>query len=365
MDRDLGKFIKQAVRGDIGPTRPMRFKNVRGNQIHEMPFEECVEGLCDTHQIDPISLYREIQRGINRDMLHRLNRSQIFRNKLQTIVCDEWGNCEIADMFADNLQNPFDVENLSRSSQAVSGIHEDLSGYEGMFQTDHEPSEMRGNLTKLHQKACECDDTLKQHLMNLNENYSQYQPQYPDVWNHLATKEDSYYRDGLTREDGDKEYEEFARKQVKRVIPEDIKHAFLNGSLLPTLMRKENRKLSGELQRLRDLLTKDIEKLKYLIDRLPESSEATETQGFFEEMFNRLIQRTSDTDDEEAEDATADIRETVESIVKDGEDEEEEAEDEGDSEEDEEEGDDDEEGGEAEDDEEDEEGETMFNLSFY
>ena len=358
---DLGKFIKQAVRGDIGPTRPRRFKNVRGNQIHEMPFEECVDGLCGTHQIDPISLYREIQGGINRDMLHRLNRSQIFRNKLQTIVCDEWGNCEIADMFADNLQNPFDVENLSRGSQAVSGIHGDLSGYEGMFQTEHDPSEMRGNLTRLHQKACECDDTLKQHMMNLNENYSQYQPQYPDVWNHLATKEDSYYRDGLTREDGDKEYEEFARKQVKRVIPEDIKHAFLNGSLLPTLMRKENRKLSGELQRLRDLLTKDIEKLKYLIDRLPESSEATETQGFFEEMFNRLIQRTSDTDDEESEagDKTADIRETVESIVKEAD--KKVDEDEGESDDGEGESDD----GEGESDDGEEGGETMFNLSFY
>ena len=37
--------------------------------------------------------------------------------------------------------------------------------------------------------------------------------------------------DILVRVNGDKEYEEFARKQVKRVIPEDIKHAFLNGSL--------------------------------------------------------------------------------------------------------------------------------------
>ena len=130
-------------------------------------------------------------------------------------------------------------------------------------------------------------------------------------------------------------------------------------------MRKENRKLSGELQRLRDLLTKDIEKLKYLIDRLPESSEATETQGFFEEMFNRLIQRTSDTDDEEpgeeSEDATADIRETVESIVKEaGKKVDEDDEDEGESDDGEGESDDGEEDG-----EEGGEGGTMFNLSFY
>lgn len=310
----LREFIEKATQGAIGPSQPIRVRNACGDQIHEISFEDCGKRLCQSHGLDPISLYHAIQQSINSDMIQRLNRSKIFRNKVQMVVCDEWGNCELSDMFADNLEEPYDHANVGQESQIAQQINEALAQH----QEEMEPISARAHLTDLRDRCNTCLGNVRQGQIRLNEDYEKYQPNYADSWKSLAMKHHPYYLQSI-KESDDPRHQAFAEKQLKRAIPEQISNVFSNGDMLPTLMRKENRAISHRLRNLEEGLSEDLQKLHYLIDSLPESSDTGEAKGVLTGILDKLGITFADSDEEAGEaEAPEELKakaETVEQIV--------------------------------------------------
>ena len=305
----LREFIEKATQGSIGPSQPIRVRNACGDQIHEISFEDCGKRLCQSHGLDPISLYHAIQQSINSDMIQRLNRSKIFRKKVQMVVCDEWGNCELSDMFADNLEEPYDHANVEQESQNAQQINEALAQHQG----EMEPMSARAHLTDLRDRCNVCLGNVRQGQIRLNEDYEKYQPNYADSWKSLAMKHHPYYLQSI-KESEDPKHQAFAEKQLKRAIPEQIANVFSNGDMLPTLMRKENRAISQRLRNLEEGLSEDLKKLHYLIDSLPESSDTGEAKGVLTGILDKLGITFAESDEEPEEETKG---ESVEQMVQD------------------------------------------------
>ena len=89
-------------------------------------------------------------------------------------------------------------------------------------------------------------------------------------------KDDSFYRQTV-KDNSDPRYQEFAKRQIDRVIPPQIQKVFMNASLLPILMKKENRQLSREITSLYQSIHDDVKKIDYLLDKLPDITEETKT----------------------------------------------------------------------------------------
>ena len=333
----LREFIEKATQGTIGPSYPIRVRNACGDQINELSFEDCGKRLCQSHGLDPISLYHAIQQGINSEMIQRLNRSQTFRKKVQAVVCDEWGNCELSDMFSDNLDEPYDQTNADRENQVATEIREALQRPDEI-----DPNDMRAHLTGLRERCNTCLGNVRQGQIKLNEDYDKYQPNYADSWKSLSMKHYPYYLQTIN-DSNDPKHQAFAEKQLKRAIPEQISNVFANGDLLPTLMRKENRVVSQRLRILEESLTEDLQKLNYLIDSLPESSKGEEAKGLIADILGKLGITIADSDDEEPPPQPTEVTPTIQQMVQEVVDDEEDDNDEEDVDDDDEDDDDDEE----------------------
>jgi hypothetical protein len=292
----LREFIDKATQGVIGPGKEIRIRNPCGDQIHEISFEDCGKKLCQSHDVDPISLYHAIQQGINSDMIQRINRSKIFRKKVEMVVCDEWGNCEVLDMFADNLDEPYDQATVEKDSHIAAQIREALSQH-----GNDDPMKAREHLVDLREACNGCLGNVRQGQIRLNEDYEKYHPNHADSWKSLAMKHYPYYLQSI-KDSGDPRHQAFAEKQLKRVIPEHISGVFSNGDMIPTLMRKENRKISQRLRKLEEDLVEDLQKIHYLIDSLPESPETDEAKGLLAGILEKLGLSDGPSDEEPGDD---------------------------------------------------------------
>ena len=368
----MEELLRNISQGRWGPHKAIQQRDFSQGQIRIIPFEDFVQGECQRHNVHPISLYHIAQGQINRDMLQRVNRSSIFREKVKHLVCDEWGHCTLSDMFADNVTDPFNYNECGKERACSESIRSQLTDIENSF--DQEDPDLRDKLMTLRDECSVCMGRVKGHQTKLGENYEQYQPNFSDVWTNLAMKDDSYYHDDAPSKD--EKTKRFTEKQIRRVIPEGINDIFMNASLLPTLMRKENRKMAAGFTGISESLKEDLEKMSHLIKNLPESPEKEESVGFFKDLLTKIGIDVGDSEEEDEED-TGDVAGEISTLVGDiskegedsgdeGEEAEEEAE-EGAEEDDEEAGEDDEEAG--EDDEDDEEtgqkGGALYHLAFF
>jgi hypothetical protein len=291
----LKEFIEKSSTGDICPSTPILSRNMSGDQFHEMTFEQCGKKLCEKHGIDPIKLYHAIQQSINSEMIQRLNRSKVFRDRVNLVVCDEWGNCSISDMFSNNLDEPYDQVEFNRQSHESQEIRKMLEKYRGDTISDREP------LVDLQNRCNHCLGRVRQGRIKLNEDYERYDPNHIDAWKSLAMKNYPYYLQSVKQSD-DLQHQIFAEKQLKRAIPENIHKVFMNGAMLPTLMRKENRNLSNRLSETEGELSEDLQKLKYLIDSIPETPESDTGNNFLEGVLKKFGISVVDSSDEEQPD---------------------------------------------------------------
>ena len=188
----------------------------------------------------------------------------------------------------------------------------------------------------------------------------------------MATKGDAYYRDDI-KSNPDPKYQAVATKQIDRVIPRNIQDVFLNATLIPILMKHENRMLLKSINDIYASLQEDAKKLKYLIRQIPESDEPSQRsliESIFEGLGFRESEEIDDSEDEEdSRDQSKAIIENVRDIVNDDEEDEDEdevEEDEVEEDEVEEDGDEDEDEDEDEDDRPQEGGEIhALDLTFF
>ena len=90
-----------------------------------------------------MSLYRAIQQAINHGNLQRINRSPIFRQKLESVMgCDDLlgdDNRCITEMFEDRIETPYDQRYFHRERQGMEDLYRRLQGIEGMMGSDDGP----------------------------------------------------------------------------------------------------------------------------------------------------------------------------------------------------------------------------------
>jgi hypothetical protein len=197
-------------------------------------------------------------------------------------------------MFTDNVTDPFDYNECGKERECAESIRSQMTGIENSF--DQEDPNLREKLMTLRDECSVCMGRIKDHQTKLGENYEQYQPNFSDVWANLAMKGDSYYHDDEPSKD--EETKKFTAEQIRRVIPEGINDIFMNASLLPTLMRKENRKMATEFTGISESLKEDLEKMNHLIKNLPESPEKDEISGFLKGLLTKIGIDVGDSEDE-------------------------------------------------------------------
>jgi len=307
----IDELLRNVADGTWSPYSPIQQKDFTGNgssvHIRVIPFEEYAQMACKRHNIDPITLYRTIQQTIHRDMLQRVNRSSIFRDKVQGVLGELGGESSLSEMFSDRVTDPFEHRDFLKEIDAVSSVCSQLRDIESNLAK--EDPNLREKLITLQDTCTGCMDRMKDHKSRLSQNMNEYQPHYPDAWDDLAMKDDSYYKDKIYQgtRPGNRE---FANKQIGRIIPTNINRIFGNVMGLPTLMRKENRRVTSKLDEMNGSLTENLQTLQYLIGNLPESPEATETQGFLEGFIGHFFESEKPDEDEESAE-----EETIPSIV--------------------------------------------------
>jgi len=269
----IRNLIDNVAKGEWSPHQPIQQSVYIDSepQIRMTPFDKYVSQCCQKEQVDPLSVYHLMQRKIYGDMADRANRSKIFRSNIHQLLCDWEGNCEITDMFEDPLQTPFDYQSYQSDKQRVDSLKKQIHEHEALM-NEMSSQKLKEGLVNTREGCVDCMDRMKNHQDKLATDMDSYEPNYADTWGNLAMKDDSFYRHTV-KDNSDPRYQEFAKRQIDRVIPPNIQKVFMNASLLPILMKKENRKLSREIAELYGSIHEDVKKIDYLLDKLPETTE--------------------------------------------------------------------------------------------
>jgi hypothetical protein len=310
----IRNLIDKVAKGDWSPHEPIQQSVYIDSepQIRMIPFDKYVSQCCQKEQVDPLSVYHLMQRKIYGDMADRANRSQIFRGNLNQLLCDWEGNCTLTDMFEDPLQSPFEYQSFQTDKQRAHSLKQQIQEYEDAL-NDTSPQTLKDALLQTKEGCVDCMDRMKTHQDKLASDMDSYEPNYPDTWGNLAMKDDSFYRQTV-KDNSDPRYQEFAKRQIDRVIPPQIQKVFMNATLLPILMKKENREISREIMSLYQSIHEDVKKIDYLLDKLPEVTEETKTS-----LLSQLLSGIGISDEpEESSDehvSSTDIANTVQDIM--------------------------------------------------
>jgi len=323
----IRELIEKIASGEWSPRRPIEVPMYEGGsqQIRMVPLESQVRLASHQGGIHPLKLYHMIQRKIYEDMLDRVDRSRIFKAKVFSILCDWEGECQLVEMFDDPIDEEFDYDQYKNDRDLIASYQKNMNRYEEELESNAGQGVDRKRINDLQSECDGCMHKLNDHREILLGNLNQYDPNYMDVWTHMATKGDSYYRDDIQK-NPDPKYQAFANKQIDRVIPRNIQDVFLNATLIPILMKQENRMLLKSINELYASLQEDAAKLKYLIRQIPESDEPSQ-KSLIESIFEGLgfEESKSDestlSDEEDPPTSASKIAEQVKSIVEDSDDE--------------------------------------------
>ena len=96
---NLNDFINLIAQGEISPGFPVEIRNMNHNAVHNVPFLDHCDHLCEKHKTDRLRLLSVIQQKLNGDMIVRLNRSPVFNDKLKSVLGEWCEDCEPLDLF--------------------------------------------------------------------------------------------------------------------------------------------------------------------------------------------------------------------------------------------------------------------------
>ena len=97
----------------MGPGLPIEIRNIGGDKIHRISFMDHCDELCRKHNTDRLRLLSVIQQKLNGDMIVRLSRAPVFREKICGVL-NEWGENDLdpIDLFR-CPENCYDTDNIS------------------------------------------------------------------------------------------------------------------------------------------------------------------------------------------------------------------------------------------------------------
>ena len=124
----LNDFINLIAQGEISPGFPIEIRNMNHNTVHNVPFLDHCDHLCQQHNTDRLRLLSVIQQKLNGDMIVRLTRSPVFNGKLQSLM-GEWGvEGEPIDLFR-CPNDCYDSTNIGQIVEAVKLNDDDYSKF--------------------------------------------------------------------------------------------------------------------------------------------------------------------------------------------------------------------------------------------
>ena len=303
----LQDFIDLTSKGRIGPSMFMDLRNLNGNQIHRISYNDHCKQLCDSEKIGLLNLLLMIREKINEDMLYRSTRSPIFTKKLNMISKD-WSEPEInpSDLFMTRMDNPFDYQTLSNEKEFVEHLGKEMKSVNEKIK-DNE-SNLYESLNLLKTDCHDCESRLQKHISQLEENKECYEPNYRNIWSDLSTTQKvSYFNDLLNEVKNKEEQKKMIRQINKRVnkdIPDEIHMIFMNGLLVPTMMLKENEMIKFQFMQLQKDIEEKINQLSELLKLYPDPALELEGESNFlsnlEKIFQNFVASSSDEElDEE------------------------------------------------------------------
>ena len=301
-------FVNQIASGGISLRNVIPTKSPMGNQVNYMEFPEYSQKICERDGLDRLSLYRAIQQAINHGNLQRINRSPIFKQKLESVMgCDEGDDRCISEMFEDRIETPYDQRYFHRERQGVEDLYRRLQDIEALMGSDEGPDDsVRPMVSALQGDCQEMKGRLNKQKSILEENGRGYQPTHSDAWTRLSLKPFSFYKEGHANPD--KPYPAIVDKQLGRHVTDKIQQVFDNGLIMPHYLSAENKRLLTAI----DAMLSNLEpgpsvahmerNLKEIMDLLPsEASGISELQKF----WNAIV-RPSSSDEDSSEDGSDD-----------------------------------------------------------
>jgi len=291
------------MRDEIPTRSPM------GDQVTYMDFPEYSQRICERDNLDRMSLYRAIQQAINHGNLQRINRSPIFKQKLESVMgCNdpEDDRC-ITEMFEDRIEKPYDQRYFHRERQGMEDLYERLQEIEGVMGSDEGPDDSVRSLVGSLQGDCHnMKGRLQKQQSILEDNHQQYQPNHPETWTDLSLTPLKFYKSGHA--DPDKPYPAIVDKQLERHgINRDTPKVFDNGLILPHYLSAENKKLMMAIDKMLNGLEPGpsvayMERnLKEMMNLLPsEESGISELQRF----WNAIVHPSPDSDESDSDEGS-------------------------------------------------------------
>ncbi len=303
-------FMNMIGGGEVAITRPIPVKTVDGTGVSHVDFQSYCDTLCEREGIPKLVLLRAIQDTLRKSILYRMNRSPLFRSKLQG-VCNQWSPHEsppeAVELFVDRVQMPFDVSKLDEESKRIQQLHHHISRMDqGMDQgVDRE--------TLLsHKRDCEAHKRHLHHQLGiLQENSDEYTSPHDKLLRILSLKPHTFYRHQGNAPDDPRYHRAAIRAQ--RIIPETIQTILDNGCAIPFYLEEENDRLQGVIQDNYQSVDDAHKRISWLLSSMPEE-EAPSGLG---ELLRGLLQgytpyqQTDDDEEEEDENLIVSLRDAV------------------------------------------------------
>ena len=295
----MNDFVSKLVTGELDMIHPIPVQT-RGGWVNHEAFPMYVNHIADRENVPRLALYRTIQDAVHKGFLQRMNRSDIFRNKVES-VCKEWDpECDATTLFEDRVTLPYDMKYHKRERQRMIDLMKRLQEMERNLENGGDRSEMEDFMG-------ECDDCIRRvdtQEKLLEENCDEYEPNHVKIWKDLSWRPHSFYRSHAT-DHYDPKYANFAEKQIRRYIPENIQRVFENGINISHFMERENVRLRQELRECRDKVTELHKRVSWLHSNLPR-----ESKGAFMKWFD-----PSDSSEEDESD-TEDLETQLQDFLK-------------------------------------------------
>ena len=277
MSVTLDDFISSVRDGHEGPNIPSIRRNMRGDQVFELPFKNVCNGYCKKHEIHPLSLYTIMQQGICEDMSRRSERSSLFRNLLDKVKND-WGydDLYLPDIFV--VKNvDFDENHITNERQYLSSLIGNLNTINDTISDNDDENTIYDSLESMNSDVDDCLERNGNHMLSLSvDNKSPY----TNLWGDMSTLMKSDYLESLQDTSDDSNILRYATKKINKEIPDETPQMFTNLNLLEIMKlkkleeyKREITSLINELQVLKNNIESTLNTLPMpLVNNTPSKS---------------------------------------------------------------------------------------------
>lgn len=263
---NLNDFIKLISMGNLGPGYPVEVTNMSGNKIHRISFIDHCDEICKKHKTNRLRLLSVMTQKLNGDMVLRLSNSPVFRDKVKGVV-REWGETvvEPIDLFQCS-DTCYDCDNIEILQGKINECDNQLKYIDDSIEM--QSSDLYDNVLALRNNYQNCDDSLRNILLELENRKNEYDPRYRSILCDLSTKQKAFYLNELMNEETQENLIQHVNKRVNRDIPDNINNIFMNIVIIPTMINKEMEKYKLRCMNLKDDIAKKQDKLNMIIMKI-------------------------------------------------------------------------------------------------